>query len=991
MKLIIQIPCLNEEETLPVTLRDLPREIEGFETVEWLIIDDGSTDRTIEVAREHGVDHIVRLTNNKGLASGFQAGLDAALKLGADVVVNTDADNQYYGPDIVKLVQPILAGDADMVVGDREVMNIEHFSPAKKSLQRLGSWVVRQASQTNIPDTTSGFRAYNREAALAMQVVVQVHLHAGDDHPGGQDDGRDRPRAGPHQPEAARVAAVPVDVDVHPPQRRLDLPHLRDVRAAAGVHVGGDPDRRRGARSCGAASSTSTRPGDGAGHVQSLILGAVLFNAAMVLAALGVLGDLLSGQRITLQRIFERVRRVELELGVPPSHYEPGAADRARGHHRRARRPEGQDRGARGDPHVSTVTRDAEGTVTGNTYDKYGSTNPVVQRLMAGFERTLGELFTQADPQSLLDVGCGEGVLTHKWAGVLAPRRVVGIDLEDETLQAEWAKRTRAEPRVPRDEGREPAVRRRGVRRRDARSRCSSTCPTPSTRWPRWRGWRAAPARVRAARAAVAGAEHGPRRVHQGPREHARAPEPLVQARVRGAAEPPRRGRRGALALPVDDAARPRRRRSRGHASAERRETSRSYGRGARILSVGIATTGLVTFAYFSLASHALNDTDYKGISLLWSVMFLIISIIYRPVEQLLSRTISARRARGIHGGHPVRTAMAIQAAFAALFLVDRARRPRADRGRAVRRLGLALLGAGGRRARLRRELLRPRLARRALALRPLRRAGAARVVSRCLFALAVVIGIAEGQSAVALGIAAAPLVSLMVVPWALRGRDPRRPRRAAEGALAAREHRLRRRRAGDHGRRAGAAQRPVVRHGRDGGGRGAGRLRVQRAADHARAAAALPGDPDLAAPPPLRARGDRAARRLRARPAGHAAGDRRLRRRRRDRARASSARPPCTCCSAATSTTRAAGSCSSASGMGFHLSAGTLNQAALARGRAAHAAAAWLACAALFLGWLALAPLDDQLLAVEVGYCATTAVLALALWLIERSSTVRA
>src|SRR5690242_2736369 len=171
MKLIIQIPCLDEEKTLPITLRDLPREVDGFDAVEWLIIDDGSTDRTIEVAREHGVDHIVRLTNNKGLASGFQAGLDAALKLGADVIVNTDADNQYYGPDIPKLVAPIVAGEADMVVGDREVMTIDHFSPAKKSLQRLGSWVVRQASQTSVPDTTSGFRAYNREAALALQVV----------------------------------------------------------------------------------------------------------------------------------------------------------------------------------------------------------------------------------------------------------------------------------------------------------------------------------------------------------------------------------------------------------------------------------------------------------------------------------------------------------------------------------------------------------------------------------------------------------------------------------------------------------------------------------------------------------------------------------------------------------------------------------------------------------------------------------------------------
>src|SRR3712207_5043918 len=132
MKLIIQIPCLNEEATLPVTLRELPRQLTGFDEVEWLVIDDGSTDRTVEVAREHGVDHIVRLTNNKGLASAFQAGLDAALKLGADVVVNTDADNQYDARDIPKLVMPIVEGRADMVVGDRETDQIEHFSPLKK-------------------------------------------------------------------------------------------------------------------------------------------------------------------------------------------------------------------------------------------------------------------------------------------------------------------------------------------------------------------------------------------------------------------------------------------------------------------------------------------------------------------------------------------------------------------------------------------------------------------------------------------------------------------------------------------------------------------------------------------------------------------------------------------------------------------------------------------------------------------------------------------
>src|SRR3954471_19322481 len=161
MKLIIQIPCLNEEETLPATLADLPREVPGFDAVEWLVIDDGSTDATIEVARAHGVDHIVRLTNNKGLAAGFQAGLDASLKLGADVIVNTDADNQYDARDIPKLVAPILRGEADMVVGDRRVEGIEHFSPLKIRLQKLGSWVVRRASATTVPDTTSGFRAYN--------------------------------------------------------------------------------------------------------------------------------------------------------------------------------------------------------------------------------------------------------------------------------------------------------------------------------------------------------------------------------------------------------------------------------------------------------------------------------------------------------------------------------------------------------------------------------------------------------------------------------------------------------------------------------------------------------------------------------------------------------------------------------------------------------------------------------------------------------------
>src|SRR5262245_50552346 len=171
MKLVIQIPCLNEEETLPHLLAGLPREVGGFDRVEWLIVDDGSTDRTLDAARAGGVDHIVRLTSNKGLAAAFQAGIDAALKLGADVIVNTDADNQYRAADIPRLVEPILAHRADVVVGDRQIRTVEHFSPAKKMLQILGSWVVRRASGTSVPDTTSGFRAYSREAALQLLVV----------------------------------------------------------------------------------------------------------------------------------------------------------------------------------------------------------------------------------------------------------------------------------------------------------------------------------------------------------------------------------------------------------------------------------------------------------------------------------------------------------------------------------------------------------------------------------------------------------------------------------------------------------------------------------------------------------------------------------------------------------------------------------------------------------------------------------------------------
>jgi glycosyltransferase involved in cell wall biosynthesis len=324
MKLIIQIPCLNEEATLPATLGDLPRKIEGFDTVEWLVIDDGSTDRTIEVARANGVEHIVKLTNNKGLAAGFQAGLDASLKLGADVIVNTDADNQYSGADIDKLVRPILEGRADMVVGDRETDSIEHFSPLKKRLQRLGSRIVRAASDTDVPDTTSGFRAYNREAAIQMAVVskytytLETIIQAG----------------------KLLVATDHVPIATNPQTRESRLfPSMssyvrRNGVAIARVYAQYEPLRvfmTMAAIAAVAALIPFTRfvvayiGGNGAGHVQSLIFGAVLFNAAVVLAALGVIGDLLYGQRIMVQRIFERIRRIELQLDVPPSHYEPGA------------------------------------------------------------------------------------------------------------------------------------------------------------------------------------------------------------------------------------------------------------------------------------------------------------------------------------------------------------------------------------------------------------------------------------------------------------------------------------------------------------------------------------------------------------------------------------------------------------------------------------------------------------------------------------------
>jgi glycosyltransferase involved in cell wall biosynthesis len=332
MKLIIQIPCYNEQEQLPTTLAQLPRAIEGFDAVEWLIIDDGSTDDTIQVAKDHGVDHIIRLTNHKGLAAGFQAGLDAGLKLGADVIVNTDADNQYDGADIPKLVAPILAGTADMVIGDRQIDTNEHFSYSKRRLQRLGSWVVRQASSTEVPDTTSGFRAYNREAALQMQVVskftytLETIIQAGK--------------------QFVAIDHVPIRTNAKTRESRLfpSIPAYirRNGLSIFRIYSQYEPLRVfwGGALVMGTlALAVFVRfvvyfiedPHKATGHVQSLIAGGVLFNAAMLLGALGVIGDLLAAQRTLAQRTFERVRRIELQLGIAPSHYEPGSPGTAKG------------------------------------------------------------------------------------------------------------------------------------------------------------------------------------------------------------------------------------------------------------------------------------------------------------------------------------------------------------------------------------------------------------------------------------------------------------------------------------------------------------------------------------------------------------------------------------------------------------------------------------------------------------------------------------
>ncbi len=327
MKLIIQIPCLNEEEQLPVALADLPTVVDGFDVVEWLVIDDGSTDRTIDVARANGVHHIVKMPQNRGLAAAFQAGLDAALKLGADVVVNTDADNQYDASAIPSLVQPILAGTADLVVGDRDVRSHDEFSSLKIRMQLLGSWVVRKASDTPVPDVTSGFRAYSREAAIQLTVVnrytytLESLIQAGKMN--------------------AAVASVPVGVNPKMRESRLFGSMWGYMRRNAFVitrsFAANEPLRFFGF--LGAVLMTAAllaftpfllgwiRDGETTGNVQSIILGSILSLAGVQMFALGFVADLIASHRLVSQRVHERVRRLELEAGIPPSHYLPAPTE----------------------------------------------------------------------------------------------------------------------------------------------------------------------------------------------------------------------------------------------------------------------------------------------------------------------------------------------------------------------------------------------------------------------------------------------------------------------------------------------------------------------------------------------------------------------------------------------------------------------------------------------------------------------------------------
>lgn len=307
MKLIIQIPCYNEIDTLPITLAALPRRVEGFDSVEWLIIDDGSQDDTVEVARANGVDHIVCHTQNSGLACAFMSGLDACLRLGADVIVNTDADNQYNAGDIPLLTAPILARDADIVIGARPITDIEHFSFIKKILQKLGSWAVRVASQTDIPDAPSGFRAISRAAAQRLMVfndytyTLETIIQAGQKN--------------------MAITSVPIRVneDLRPSRLIRSIPTYikRSVLTIIRIFIIYRPFKFFGCIGAvffGAGFLIGLRflwkylHSSGAGHVQSLILAAVLLMMGFQTFLVAILADLLAANRKLMEDVRFRIR-----------------------------------------------------------------------------------------------------------------------------------------------------------------------------------------------------------------------------------------------------------------------------------------------------------------------------------------------------------------------------------------------------------------------------------------------------------------------------------------------------------------------------------------------------------------------------------------------------------------------------------------------------------------------------------------------------------
>ncbi|HNZ97985.1 glycosyltransferase family 2 protein [Ruminococcus sp.] len=310
MKLIIQIPCYNEEETLELAYNDLPRHIDGIDTIEYLIINDGSRDNTVARARELGFHHIVSFKCNKGLAKGFMAGIDACLHLGADIIVNTDADNQYCGADIEKIVRPILDEKADIVIGERPIDQTEHFSWKKKKFQHLGSWVVRVASGTDIPDAPSGFRAYSREAALRLNVVneytytLETIIQAGNNK--------------------TAMTSVPIRTNPETRPSRLFSSMWRYMKRSSTVITRSFVMYKPlkffmtlgfvllliGAV-LGVRFLILMAMGEGDGHVQSLILTAILLMMGFQTVTLGLLGDTIASNRKLLEDVQYRVRKIE--------------------------------------------------------------------------------------------------------------------------------------------------------------------------------------------------------------------------------------------------------------------------------------------------------------------------------------------------------------------------------------------------------------------------------------------------------------------------------------------------------------------------------------------------------------------------------------------------------------------------------------------------------------------------------------------------------